>query len=344
MTQIQSTVGTPAWAGLGLKEAISEETRFTSADDMMQALGLDWTVRTEPLVSKRTDQQIGQYREVIRNDSDEHMGIVKGRYHPIQNAEAFGFLPAICGEYGMKIVNGGIAGEGSRIWVLAKVGEQVFDQRLLNNGEKDRIDHHLLFWNSFDGSTSCRIAAIPHAIYCANALAATWRDTEDENRWSIRHTRSAPDRLADAQRQIPHALGWMAEFAEMLVDLEQQRFSVKQMRDYAEQVIVDVRGVLDENREVGTKNDGSPKVDKAKASRERDADTMVKLFEGEGATCRGATKLDAYQAVTEFIDHHRRRARAAGNTQRAAAIRFEQMVFGESSNRFRRAALTRLRG
>lgn len=340
--EIQSTVGRPVWDGIG--HAIEEGRRFTAADDMVSALGLDWTVRTEPFISARTGVQAGQMREVIRNDNGQHMGIVKGRYHVIQNVDAFGFLPQVCGQYGMKIVNGGSTGEGERIWVLVKVGEQVFQQRFLSNGEKDQIDHHLLFWNSFDGSTSCRIAAIPHAIHCANALAATWGGTEEDHKWAIRHTRSAPDRLAEAQKQIPLALGWMADFSEGLVALEEERFNTVQMRAYAEQVIVDVRGVLDENRELGKRADGTPKTDRSKASRERAVDKMVDLFEGEGVTCRGVTKLDAYQAVTEYVDHHRRRATHAGNVQRAAAARFEETIFGQNSNKFRRAALTRLRG
>ena len=339
MTEIRNTVGTPIWEGLGT--AIDKGTRFRSSEEMVEALGLSWTVRTEPLISQRTGHQLGKYREVIRNGDDAHMGIVKDRYLPIQNVDAFGFLPQVCREYGMQIVNGGVVGNGSRIWVVAKVGEQIFENRILPNGEKDQIDHHLLFWNSFDGSTSCRIAAIPHAIWCANALASAWESAEG-NRWSIRHTRSAPQRLSQAMEQIPMAMGWMAAFSERLVCMEQERFTAQQMRAYAEGVIDDVRGVLDPKRDLGTKKDGTQKADQATNSRAAPVDKMVTLFEGEGASCRGASQLDAYQAVTEYIDHHRRRAARAGNAQRQAAARFEETVFGYNSNRFRKAALARL--
>lgn len=334
------TVGTAAWAGLGA--AVEAGTRFTDGRDLCAALGLDWTVRTEPLVSKRTGKQIGRMREVIHGITNDTIGVVKQRWTPIQNHENFGFLPQVCGETGLQVVNGGILGGGARVWVLAKAGEQVFPDRILPNGEHDRIEHHLLFWNSFDGSTSCRIAAVPHAFWCANALASAWRDADQK--WSIHHTRSAPQKLELALEQVTKALGWMDAFGEEMIQLERERFNSQQMRAYAETLLAEVEGLITPKtaEELGTKKNGDLRTDVKLESRGRRVDKMVSLFEGEGASCRGATKLDAYQSITEFIDHHRRRAKRGGDLVKQQSARLEETVFGYTSQKLRTRALHRL--
>jgi phage/plasmid-like protein (TIGR03299 family) len=337
----EPTVGVAAWNGIGA--AIDAGTSFTDSKALCAALGLDWNVGTVPLVSQRTGLRIGKMREVVRLDTDETIGVVKQQYTPIQNHEQFGFLPQLCGEKGLQIKAGGILGGGARIWVLAKAGEQIFQDRILPNGEKDRIEHHLLFWNSHDGSTGQRIAALPYAFWCANALASAWRNAEQK--WSIRHTRSAPQKLELALEQVTKALGWMESFGEEMIELEKERFNSQQMRSYVDALLNDVEGLITPKsaKELGTKANGEPRVDTQLEARKRRADKMVTLFEGEGAACRGATKLDAYQAITEFIDHHRRRARLGGDLARQQAARFEDTVFGHTAQRLRTRALARLR-
>lgn len=336
------SVGVASWQDVGSMLGDGPR-RFHTAEALCEAIGLNWTVRTEPLVSARTGDRIGSMREVIREDTGRTIGVVKKRYTPIQNVKAFGFLPEVCGEHGLEVVNGGILDEGARTWVLCKAGEQVFPDRILPNGEADRIEQHLLFWGSHDGSTSHRMAAIPHAFWCANALASAWRHAE--NRWSITHTKSAPERLADALAKAQEALGWMDSFGEQMIALEAERFNAKEMRAYAEDLLNEVQGLITPKtaEQLGEKANGEPRTDTALEARRRRVDKMVTLFEGEGASCRGATKLDAYQAVTEFIDHHRRRAKMGGDLARQRMARFEDTIFSHTTQGFREAALRRLR-
>lgn len=334
------TVGTPAWEGIG-----GDAKACRTAEELVAACGLDWTVRLEPLISQRTGDRIGTMNEVVRSDTNRTIGVVKKRYTPIQNVDAFGIIPEVCGEHGLAPVNGGVLGDGARYWLVAKAGEQVFPDRILPNGEPDRVEQLLLFWGSHDGSTSQRIAAIPHAIWCANALASTWRTQEGKARWSITHTKSAPQRLEEALRNVSQALGWMDDFGEQLIELERQRFTAAEMRGYAEDLLTEVQGLITPKtkEELGAKKNGKPKLDQAIEKRTKRVDKMVDLFAGEGASCRGATKLDAYQAVTEFIDHHRARVRKGRDETRQAMARFEDTAFGYNTQNFREKALRRLR-
>jgi len=333
------TVGQASWKDLG---ADLKGRRFASGQELVAAMGLDWRVETVPLVSARNGKPLGNLREVVRTDTQETLGVVKARYRPIQNEEAFGFLPELCGTHGLELHAGGSLDGGSRIWVLAKAGETVLD-RTLPNGEKDRIERHILFWNSFDGSTKCRIAAVPFAFWCANTLASAWKNAE--NRWAITHTRSADQRIRDAAAQLQSALGWMAHFEHEMVELEHQRFTAEQMRGYAEGLLIEVEGLITPKttEQLGFCKNGDARVDHAVEHRQRRIEKMVGLFQGEGAACRGGTKLDAYQSVTEFLDHHRARYRKGRTMAQQQTRRFEETVFADRIQNFREAALRRLK-
>jgi len=335
-SQAEPTVGIAPWHGL-IRETEKIGTHFSTGAEMVSALGLDWGVETRPLELARTGERYRNYHEVLRKDTGETIGIVRSRFRPIQNADAFGFLPALAGQHGLQLTGGGELDGGSRVWLKAKLGEHVFKGRRLANGEIDQIDQYLIFWNSHDGSSRLRLAALPYDIWCANALASAWQDAT--MKWTVPHTASALFRLAEAHKSIARARGWMDDFVHQMEALEKERFTSQQMRAYAEQVLADVQGLIKDEK--AKREDGSPT--RVGENRERSVDKLVKLFEGEAKTSLGRSKLDAYQAVTEYVDHHRRRARRAGDAQRVAQERFREATAGYNSARLRDAALRRLR-
>lgn len=320
------TVGTMPWQDV----ALDEPRRFHGSKELCAALNLDYEVRTAPLINARTGEACRNYREVIRTDTDQTLGIVKPRYHPIQNVDAFSFLPEVAGEHGLQVVAGGIVDDGAKVWILTKLREVELKNRILPNGERDRIVHHLLFWNSHDGSSSRRIAAVPYAFWCANALAAAWRNAEAT--YSTRHSRSAPQKLDLANRQLAEAIGWLGDFEQQMLQLDAERIKRSEVKTIAEQVLADVHGAIEEAKEI-TEKEAEAKQRRLDQRSEK-AERIARLFDGEGRSCRGETKLDAYQAITEFIDHHRARRRNAN--------RMVEVLTGYNPRRLRQAALRRL--
>lgn len=66
------------------------------------------------------------------------------------------------------------------------------------------------------------------------------------------------------------------------------------------------------------------------------------MFE-HGMCCRGESRLDALQGVTEWRDHHRRRHEFDGDQRRRDETRFEDTLLEDKEERFRRNALDLLR-
>jgi phage/plasmid-like protein (TIGR03299 family) len=333
------TVSTPAWEAAGIP---AKGQRFKTGADLVAALGLDWEIAVEPLMNMRTKEIMPfGIRETYRTDTGQTLGVVKKRYTAVQNAQAFGFLPEVAGTHGLEVVSAGALNGGAKVWVLTKFGEKAFPDRILKNGETDAIHQYLLFNTTHDGSGSCHIASIAHAFWCANALASAWQGAD--TKWAVHHTRSAPQRLAEAMVMVASAKQWSDNFLGEMEALEAERCDSQTMRRIAEQVMEDTRGAIDKTRDLGTRADGSPREDVSANIRERRVECIVKLFEGEGKACRGETKLDAYQALTEYIDHHRARAQRGGDEVKQALSRMNETYFGYNSMRLRKASLTRVR-
>ena len=77
---------TVPWNGVGVD--ISASANVVEA---MRLANIDWEVKTQPIVDI-FGNEISGYNEVMRMDNHEALGVVKGRYTTIQNADAFSFV------------------------------------------------------------------------------------------------------------------------------------------------------------------------------------------------------------------------------------------------------------
>lgn len=125
-----------------------------------------------------------------RKDYGIPLGIVKERYTPVQNIEAFQFFDDAIGKNGAIWQTAGFFGMGERIFVSAKLPNTI-------EVKGDPVDSYLVFTNSHDGSSGVKILFTPIRIICLNTLNAAIRNTD--NYVSFRHTRSVHESISTAK-------------------------------------------------------------------------------------------------------------------------------------------------
>lgn len=182
--------------------AINVESCKTAAE-VMTAAGLDWTVAKCELVAKMPLHQdraedngfvFGSNNYVdcpnafatYRTDHNIPLGIVKERYTPVQNIEAFTFFDGAIGKDKAIWQTAGYFGRGERIFVSAKLPKNIYV-----NG--DPIENYLVFTTSHDGSSGVKILFTPIRVVCQNTLNAAIRTAS--NFVSFRHTKNVHGNL-----------------------------------------------------------------------------------------------------------------------------------------------------
>lgn len=171
------------WHGLGtiVQEAVT-------SDEAIKLAGLDWAVSQEEVVY--LDQKTGYFMN-IRSTDNKVLGVVGGRYKPVQNEEAFSFVDNLLG-IGVTYETAGSLASGKRVWLLAKLPAE--------NILGDVVEPYLVLTNSHDGFGSLKVAMTPVRVVCQNTLNLALDNTK--RLWNVRHTGNIDSKLKAAQETL----------------------------------------------------------------------------------------------------------------------------------------------
>ena len=196
------------WHGLGtiVHEAPTSKEALTLA-------GLDWQVRQEPVIYKEQDSG---YFMNIRSTDDKVLGVVGGRYKPVQNVDAFDFVDGLIGE-GVTYETAGSLNTGKRIWLLAKMP----DVRILD----DVVEPFMCLTNSHDGFGSLKVCMTPVRVVCQNTLNLALGSAKRS--WNGRHTGSIDSKMAAAKETLGLAREYMSSLSETAEELYKIKVSPK---------------------------------------------------------------------------------------------------------------------
>lgn len=288
-------VSQPAWHGLGkvLDNPPTIEQAIIDA-------GLDWEVLEENVYDLKDDGSpvaIPNYKQLKRSSDRKTLGIVSTQYHPLQNLKAFQWFNFLLHEGSASLEAAGALKGGKRIWVLARVNQ---DELEVKDG--DTVKPYLLLSNSHDGTSAVWIQFTVIRTVCWNTLSAALSSRYEQERQKtairIRHSASLDEQLTIAS----HALDFARQ--QFTQSIAEYRAIAKQQID-KERFEVYVAKVL--------------QVDDPLAIRAFD---QIKANFLEGRGNQGETLWDAYNGVTEWIDHQR---------GRSTATRLESAWFGDGS-------------
>ncbi len=189
------------------KGVVDVEDCKTSEDVMIKAK-LDWEVSKCELVAKMPASSNDSNREdgftrggdfykdcpnaysIYRTDNNIPLGVVKGRYTPVQNVEAFKFFDNAIGKDKAMWQTAGCFGDGEKVFVSAKLPKGI-----MVKGE-DPIDNYLVFTTTHDGTGGVKMLLTPIRIICGNTLNAAIKTTT--NYVSFRHTASISNNIDSA--------------------------------------------------------------------------------------------------------------------------------------------------
>jgi phage/plasmid-like protein (TIGR03299 family) len=154
-------VGDVPWHGLGVRVPAD-----LTPDQMLEAAGLNWTVRKIPAHVEINGSQIaiGQ-SALVRSFDDEILDVVSDDWNPVQNETAFEFFNEFIAAGDMEMHTAGSLKGGQIVWGLAKIK----DSFELFKG--DQIDSYLLFSNFHKYGFSTDVRFTPIRVVCNNTLS-----------------------------------------------------------------------------------------------------------------------------------------------------------------------------
>ena len=275
-------VGDTPWHGLG--NHLSEHQPINI---WLKEAGMDWTVEQSDVLfnTDNTALHIRSYSDskvLFRSDSLMPLSVVSNRYKVVQPHEVLNFYKDLVSAGGFELETAGVLKGGRKLWALAKTGQEA---KIKGN---DRIKAYLLLATSCDG-TLCTTAQFTSVrVVCNNTLQLATRDSNGAVK--------VPHSTKFDPSQVKEALGigfahWES-FMTNLTQLSQRTVSPEEADGF-------IRTVLNEPELTDDNALGSKAYQKV---------SNLYLGEGMGSDLYSAsgTAWGLVNAMTEYVDHHRR--------------------------------------
>lgn len=267
---------------------------FKNVADGIQAFGLNFRVSLGDLFGGPSLIHMKDKKAVIREDNGQPIGIVGNRYVPIQNADAFAVAEIMAEEKGAMISGGSIFDGGTRVALKILFPDS---EKNWVRSESDRVQTGINIINSFDGGTSLYIDPVFTVLICKNG--AVRRDVATKG-LRIRHVTNADQKIAEGLRLFNLAAGYHDRFIRAARDLDRKLMDKAAVEKFVEHCFPPT---MKEDA------DGFSKIPVVSPqARDARSEVMRLFFEGMGNAGRSA--WDAYNGLTEYIDHWKTTDRA----------------------------------
>lgn len=199
------------WHGIG---TVVEDA--PTSDEAIRIAKLDWEVKQYPVVANGKEVP-GVYANV-REDINECLGIVRGRYRIYQNTESFKFVDDIVGnkEIPCKYETCGSLFNGKRVFMLVKLPNQML--------VGDDVENYLFFTNSHDGSSSFLAGMTNVRVVCNNTLQMAVKGSP--RMWKCRHTDSLEGRVQQAKESLGLAVKYLDSIQDVAEEMASKKVSI----------------------------------------------------------------------------------------------------------------------
>lgn len=275
-----ATVGS-AWHGLS-----EEVDKAMTSKEAIELANLDWKVGTREIYVHDGNQQkmLEKWNSVYRVDTGEDFAIMGKGYTPVQNTEMFKMFDSIVGSGEAFYHTVGSLFGGRKVWLLAKFNGEV----KLDDG--DVLDKYVLLSNAHDGSGALTAMFTPVRVVCWNTLSVALRggNQEDSKRMYLRHTQGITEKAIDVRKYLGLENLYYERMMEECNSLIQKSFTKEQMAELSLQLY---RG-----------NEEIENIEDIKGTSRSSVEQTISLF-NHGIGTNGENAYDAFNAVTEFLDH-----------------------------------------
>jgi hypothetical protein len=206
-----------------MEEVQGVNIQETNIKSMLVGSKLDWRVRTEGIQTV-SGIEVPKSVAVIREDTNKVLSIRGEGYQTYQNEELMELLYRVSEKSGLKIHRGGSFGDGEKVYIQLKSGEQ--------NIGTDKVKGYLTGINSFDGSTSLAFGPSSITISCMNTFFGAFREVKTK----VRHTKNMMLRVEDIVRKLEVAMIDEKEMFKNIVKLSETSIKGDLDRAIREQV------------------------------------------------------------------------------------------------------------
>lgn len=273
------------WHGLGNKVSPNQPIEVWQRE-----AGMDWQLKEARVLfnAANPESEILALREnpdakvLFRSDTLEPLSVVSPRYKVVQPSEILEFYRDLVAAGQFEIETAGVLKSGRKIWALAKTGQQM----VLRGG--DVVKNYLLLATSCDGSLATTAQFTSVRVVCNNTLQIALDDREGMIR--VPHSRSFDP------KEVKEALGLgMTGWDKFKVAM--QELALRPVNRF------DTNAYL-------VKVLGDPNLPLNEQPNKRAIQSIQELFNGKGkGSGLSSSKETAWglvNAVTEYVDHHRR--------------------------------------
>ena len=282
LVESMAYVGSTPWHGLG--NHLSEHQPIQI---WLKEAGMDWTIEQSDVLFNADNSALhirpySDSKVLFRSDSLTPLSVVSNRYKVVQPHEVLNFYKDLVSVGGFELETAGVLKGGRKLWALAKTGQEA---KIKGN---DRIKAYLLLATSCDG-TLCTTAQFTSVrVVCNNTLQLATRDSNGAVK--------VPHSTQFDPRQVKEALGigfasWES-FMTNLKQLSQRTVSPQEADSF-------IRTVLNE-----------PEFTESNVQGSKMFQTVNSLYQGKGMgselSSASGTAWGLVNAMTEYVDHHRR--------------------------------------
>lgn len=287
LVQSMAYVGQEPWHGLGNKLNPKQPIEVWA-----DRAGMNWTIESSEVRYVTGSSGIGaihafpDQKVLYRSDAKSALSVVSARYQVVQPREILEFYRDLTEIGGFELETAGVLKEGRKFWALAKTGQS----GLLKG--KDKISGYLLLATACDGTLATTAQFTSVRVVCNNTLQIALGDSTGAVK--VPH-RSQFDAQA-VKRQLGIAVpSWDAFMART------KALSERKVSDAAADAFL---------RRVLTYSTTNVADRDAIAVNERAIKAVGQLYAGRGKgadlTSASGTAWGLLNAVTEYVDHHRR--------------------------------------
>lgn len=298
------TVG-EAWHGLGTVV----ETEQT-AENAIKLAKLDYQVNKQDLFIQDNRENVNSdflkldnSIAIVRQDTQEILGITTDKYQIVQNTNAFSFFDTVVGEGQAIYHSAGALGKGERIWILAKLPNDI----IIN--KDDVVEKYLCLTNSHDGKSSLRMYFTPIRVVCRNTLNLSMADAK--NGIALRHSGNINNKIKEARKVLGLSINYYQQFENIVNKMENFTMQEEVLNNYFNKVLS-----INDEKEISTR-------------KENQKSDLFRLFDsGKGQKLGNKHSLwKAYNAVTEYVDHER----TVKNLDKDATNKLSSIWFGSGA-------------
>ncbi len=300
LVQTMAYVDAEPWHGLGNKLAPKQPLEV-----WMRAAGMDWSIEeAEVRFVAAGNKNLGsihafpEQKVLYRSDTKAPLSVVSARYQVVQPSEILEFYRDLTEVGGFQLETAGVLKEGRKLWALARTGQSATLKG------KDQVNGYLLLATACDGTLATTAQFTSVRVVCNNTLQIAL-GSENTGAVKVPH-RSQFDAQA-VKSQLGIATSSWDSFMVRMKALSERKVSDAVAEKFLRRVLTySTPNVADRD---------------ALAVNERAIKAVGQLYAGRGkgadlASASG-TAWGLLNAVTEFVDHHRR-ARSEDHRRDAA--------------------------